>query len=58
MQTPQRSDWNGHPVELGDAWIMRKGDKVARCILVTHPFGWGAPLDDNGSAPLAGVSIV
>jgi hypothetical protein len=40
MQTPQREDWNGHPAELGDAWILRKGNKVARCVLVTHPLGW------------------
>lgn len=40
MQTPQREHWDGHPVELGDAWIMRKGEKVVRCLLVTHPFGW------------------
>lgn len=29
-----------HPVECGDAWVLRKGNKVARCSLVTHPFGW------------------
>ncbi len=40
MSTPQREHWDGHPVELGDAWIMRKGEKVARCILVSHPLGW------------------
>jgi hypothetical protein len=28
------------PVELGDAWVLRKGEKVARCLLVTNPFGW------------------
>ena len=38
--TPRREHWEGHPVELGDAWVMRKGDRVARCILVTHPLGW------------------
>jgi hypothetical protein len=27
----------GRPVELGDTWVFRKGDKVARCSLVTHP---------------------
>ena len=27
-------------MDLGDAWILRKGAKVARCILVTHPLGW------------------
>jgi hypothetical protein len=21
-------------------WILRKGEKVARCILVSHPLGW------------------
>jgi len=21
--TPQREFWDGHPVELGDAWILR-----------------------------------
>jgi hypothetical protein len=40
MQTPRREDWDGHPVDLGDAWILRKGGKVARCVLVTHPLGW------------------
>jgi hypothetical protein len=39
MQTPQREDWDGHPVALGDAWSLRKGNKVARCVLVTHPLG-------------------
>lgn len=37
---PQRPDWDGHPVELGAAWTLRKGDKVASCILVSHPLGW------------------
>ena len=31
---------DGNPIEIGDAWTLRKGEKVARCILVTHPFGW------------------
>jgi hypothetical protein len=38
--TRLREDWYGDPIELGDAWILRKGDKVARCLLVTHPLGW------------------
>jgi hypothetical protein len=38
--TPQRDYWNGNAVSLGDAWTLRKGDKVARCSLVTHPLGW------------------
>jgi hypothetical protein len=38
--TRQREYWDGHPIELGDAWMLRKGEKVARCTLVTHPLGW------------------
>jgi hypothetical protein len=38
--TPQRENWDGHPVPLGDAWTMRKGDKIARCVLVSHQLGW------------------
>jgi hypothetical protein len=38
--TLQREHWNGHPVPLGDAWTMRKGNKVARCELWSHQFGW------------------
>ena len=41
MQTTlQREHWSGHPVELGDAWTLRKGGKAARCSLVTHQLGW------------------
>jgi hypothetical protein len=28
------------PVDLGDAWTLHKGTKVARCVLVSHEFGW------------------
>ena len=38
--TPQRENWDGHPVELCDAWVLRKGDRVARCVLVSHQLGW------------------
>ena len=37
---PQHENWDGHPVDCGDAWVLTKGDKIARCGLVTHPFGW------------------
>jgi hypothetical protein len=33
--TRQREQWDGDSIELGDAWTLRKGEKVARCILVT-----------------------
>ena len=38
--TRQRDQWDGDPIELGDAWTLRKGDKVARSTLVSHPLGW------------------
>jgi hypothetical protein len=38
--TRQRDQWDGDPIELGDAWTLRRGDKVARCTLVSHPLGW------------------
>ena len=38
--TRQREHWDGDPIELGDGWTLHKGEKVARCILVTHPLGW------------------
>jgi hypothetical protein len=31
--TRQREYWDGHPIELDDAWTLRKGEKVARCIV-------------------------
>jgi hypothetical protein len=36
----QREQWDGDPVELGDAWTLRKGQRLARCALFSHPFGW------------------
>ena len=36
----QRENWDGHPVDLGDAWVLHKGDKTARCSLVTHQLGF------------------
>jgi hypothetical protein len=44
--TRQREYWDGDPMELGDAWTLRKGEKVARCVLVTHPLS-AASADDQ-----------
>ena len=30
---PQRDKWDGHPVELGEAWSLRKGEGLARYAL-------------------------
>jgi hypothetical protein len=38
--TPQREYWIDEQADLGDAWTLRKGDKVARCVLWSHLFGW------------------
>ena len=46
--TPQRENWNGHPVDCGDAWVLRKDDKTARCSLVTHQLGWELRLITTG----------
>ena len=42
---PQRENWNGDTVDLGDAWVLRKGEQVARCSLVTHPLVWELRVD-------------
>jgi len=55
--TLQREHWDGHPVDCGDAWTLRKGDKVVRCSLVTHQFGWGVPAAHHGPRAIAGVPI-
>lgn len=36
----QRFIWNGEPVDLGEAWRLRKGAFEAVCRLVSHQFGW------------------
>lgn len=36
----QREHWDGHPVELGDAWTLRKAQRLARCALYSYPLGW------------------
>ena len=56
--TPQRENWDGHPVDLGDAWVLRKGDKVARLLAGVAPARMGAAVDHDRSAPLAGVPLV
>jgi hypothetical protein len=40
MKTPDPEHSEGQPVELGDAWTLRKGVEVARCVLVLHRDGW------------------
>ena len=56
--TRQREQWDGDPIELGDAWTLRKGEKVARCILVTHPLGWELRLMTSDLLRLPSLSIV
>jgi ATP-dependent DNA ligase len=35
-QVPQRKYWTGEQTELGDARTLTKGDKEARCVLLSH----------------------
>ena len=37
---PAARELNGHPVELGVAWTLRKGEKRAQCVPVSHELGW------------------
>ena len=36
----QRLTWNDTPRELGDLFVVTKGEKTARCQLVLHQLGW------------------
>jgi hypothetical protein len=40
MDVPQRSQWYGSPVHLGELFMVRKNNVEARCILRSHQFGW------------------
>lgn len=45
-KVPQRERWHT-PENLGDAWVLRNGENVARCFLVRHPLGWELRLITN-----------
>lgn len=49
MTTLRRENWNGHPVELGEGFRVRKGRHEAVCWLRTHEFGWELVLNVDGS---------
>jgi len=36
----QRYDWHGFPIELGDLFVLIKNKRKARCLLLSHQFGW------------------
>jgi hypothetical protein len=43
--TTLRHVWNGHPVELREAWRLRKRNHVAACRVWSHEFGWELRLE-------------
>jgi hypothetical protein len=43
--TTLRDVWNGTPAHLEDVWTLRKRDHVARCMLLSHEFGWELRLE-------------
>jgi hypothetical protein len=43
--TTLRPVWNGHPVELGIAWTLKKRNHIAQCVLFSHEFGWELRLE-------------
>ena len=40
--------WNGETHEAGEVWTLRKGTRVARCALWTHPYGGEARVTVDG----------
>jgi hypothetical protein len=44
MNTTRREQWDGDPIELGDTWTLRNGERVAQRGLVTHPLSWNLSL--------------
>jgi hypothetical protein len=40
MDVQQREQWSGEAPFLGNAWVMRKGERTATCALYAHQFGW------------------
>ena len=45
MNTTTRSFWNGVSAELETVWTLTKRDRVARCVLLSHSFGWELRVD-------------
>ena len=44
-----RPFWNGQPEELREIFKLTKADRVARCALWSHEFGWELRLTLAGS---------
>lgn len=40
MDVLQRPEWRGEPVSLGELFVLAKGERQARCRLLTHQLGW------------------
>jgi hypothetical protein len=49
MATLRRENWPGHPVDLGEAFRVRKGEHEAVCWLRSHEFGWELVLNVDGA---------
>ena len=52
----QREQWDDYPVELGDAWTLRKRERIARCALFSHELGWEIAADGGGTRAVTGLS--
>ena len=48
LQVLQRPLWNGEPIDLQLAWIMRTSNNLARCTVSLHVFGWELRLEAAG----------
>jgi hypothetical protein len=48
IQVLQRDDWRGEPRHMGDAFVLKKGQRTATCAIWSHPFGWELRLTAAG----------
>jgi hypothetical protein len=58
MLIGQRADRDGHPVELGDAWVVRNGAKDRTVRPRFASVRLRVALDDHGPVALASVPLV
>lgn len=40
VEVLQRSHWSGTPVDVGELFILHRNRREAKCLLLTHQFGW------------------
>jgi len=44
LEVLRRDDWDGRAKELGDLFVLHKGNRTARWVLTIHVLGWECTL--------------